>query len=40
MKHIFLVHGEEQTQVHFEETLNKAGWKRVSIPAFREEVEL
>ena len=40
MKHIFLVHGEEQTQVHFMETLNKAGWKRVSIPAFREEVEI
>ena len=40
LKHIFLVHGEEETQRNFAETLNKVGWKSVSIPAFREEVEL
>ena len=40
MKQIFLVHGEEATQQHFAATLGKAGWKRVGIPRFREEVEL
>ena len=40
VKQIFLVHGEEETQEHFRQTLNGEGWHRVSIPAFREEVEL
>ena len=40
IKKIFLVHGEEQTQDNFRQTLNKRGWKRVQIPAFREAVEL
>jgi metallo-beta-lactamase family protein len=40
VKRLFLVHGEEETQQHFADTLGKAGWKHVSIPAFREEVEL
>jgi metallo-beta-lactamase family protein len=40
LKQIFLVHGEEETQKNFAETLNKVGWKHVSIPAFRDEVEL
>ncbi|MBQ9473973.1 MAG: MBL fold metallo-hydrolase [Bacteroidales bacterium] len=40
IKKIFLVHGEEQTQDNFRRTLNKRGWKRVEIPAFREAIEL
>ena len=40
MKRIFLVHGEEATQQHFAATLDAAGWHRVSIPQFRDEVEL
>ena len=40
VKQLFLVHGEEETQRHFAETLGKAGWKHIGIPAFREEVEL
>lgn len=40
LKKIFLVHGEAETQVHFKETLENNGWKRVAIPEFREEVEL
>lgn len=40
LKKIFLVHGEEQTQVNFRETLNEVGWKHVDIPEFRQEIEL
>lgn len=40
LKHLFLVHGEEQAQYAYMDTLNKQGFKRVSIPDFREEVEL
>ena len=40
VKHLFLVHGEEQTQLHFAQTLGEAGWKHISIPAFRDEVDL
>ena len=40
VKRLFLVHGEEETQRHFAEILGKDGWKNVSIPAFREEVEI
>ena len=40
VKRLFLVHGEEETQYHFAETLGKEGWKQIEIPAFREEVEL
>ena len=40
VKQLFLVHGEEATQKHFAATLAEAGWKHVSIPTFREEVEL
>ncbi len=40
VKQIFLVHGEADTQRHFAQTLAEAGWKHVSIPEFREEVEL
>ena len=40
LKKIFLVHGEEQTQLNFKQTLNETGWKRVEIPEFRQEVEL
>ena len=40
LKKIFLVHGEEQTQLNFKETLNREGWKNVEIPAFREVVEI
>ena len=40
VKHLFLVHGEEETQRHFADTLAAAGWKNITIPAFRDEVEL
>ncbi|MBQ7280276.1 MAG: MBL fold metallo-hydrolase [Bacteroidales bacterium] len=40
LKKIFLVHGEEQTQMKFRETLLQAGYRDVSAPAFRESVEL
>ena len=40
VKGIFIVHGEEETQRHFAATLEERGWRQVSIPAFREEVEL
>ena len=40
LKNLFIVHGEEQTQIHFKETLNRLGWKHVEIPTFRQEVEL
>ncbi len=40
LKGIFIVHGEEETQQHFAHTLGERGWKHVSVPAFREEVEL
>ena len=36
LKKIFLVHGEEETQVNFRDTLNKNGFKEVEIPSFRE----
>ena len=40
VKRLFLVHGEEETQRNFAATLDKGGWHRISIPAFREEVEI
>ena len=40
IKNIFLVHGEAETQEHFKETLNKAGYKRVHVADFREAVEI
>ena len=40
VKYLFLVHGEAETQQHFAETLEKDGWKHISIPEFREEVDL
>jgi len=40
LKGIFIVHGEEQTQRNFARTLGDRGWKNISIPEFREEVEL
>lgn len=40
LKKIFLVHGEEQAQIAYKDTLNKEGFKRVEIPAFRDAVEL
>lgn len=40
LKHIFLVHGEAETQEHFRDTLNKQGFKKVDIPTFRQEVEI
>ncbi len=40
VKNIFLVHGEAETQEHFAETLREVGWKHVSIPEFRAEVDL
>lgn len=40
LKQVFLVHGDEQAQHTYMDTLNEQGFKRVSIPGFREEVEL
>ena len=40
LKGLFIVHGEEETQMHFKETLAELGWKNITIPAFRDEVEL
>ena len=40
VKTLFLVHGEEQTQLNFRDTLLKAGWRNIEIPEFRQEVEL
>lgn len=40
LKQIFLVHGEEQSQITFQATLNKNGYKRVYIPSLKEAVEL
>ena len=40
VKTLFLVHGEEETQHHFRDTLTAAGWKHIEIPEFRQEVEL
>ena len=40
VKGLFIVHGEEETQMHFAERLSNDGWKNIVVPAFREEVEL
>ena len=40
LKNIFVVHGEEETQKHFADTLHSRGWKNITIPAFRDEVEI
>ena len=40
VKGLFIVHGEEETQRHFADTLAADGWKHITIPAFRDEVEL
>lgn len=40
LKKLFLVHGEEQTQFHFRDTLSALGWKNIEIPEFRQEYEL
>ncbi|MBR1792584.1 MAG: MBL fold metallo-hydrolase [Bacteroidales bacterium] len=40
LKKIFLVHGEEETQSHFMQTLLDEGYKDVNIPALRDVIEL
>ena len=40
VKKLFLVHGEEETQQHFAQTLNNKGWHRIEIPQFRQEFEI
>ena len=40
LKTLFLVHGEEQTQFNFRNTITSLGWKNVEIPTFRQEYEL
>lgn len=40
VKKLFLVHGEADTQVKFQQYLAKKGWKRVEVADFRQEVEL
>lgn len=37
---IFLVHGEEETQIHFSNTLKENGYDRVYIPSKKEEVTI
>lgn len=40
LKKLFLVHGEEQTQLNFRQTLLHHGWRHIDIPQFRQEEEL
>ena len=40
MKGLFIVHGEEETQKHFAATLGERGWKNITVPEFRQSVEL
>ena len=40
LKKLFLVHGEEQTQFNFRDTLSNLGWKNIEIPEFRQEYDL
>lgn len=40
IKKIFLVHGEEETQVAFSEKLNKSGYDRIYIPSKKETIEI
>ena len=40
IKNIFLVHGEEQTQINFSNTLNENGYQKVYIPSKGETVTL
>jgi metallo-beta-lactamase family protein len=40
LKKLFLVHGEEQTQFNFRDTLSNLGWKNIEIPVFRQEYDL
>ena len=40
VKGLFIVHGEEETQMHFADMLKKDGWKNITIPTFRQEVEI
>ena len=40
LRRLFLVHGEAETQQHFADTLEAAGWNNVHVADFREEVEL
>ena len=40
VKGLFIVHGEAETQQHFRDTLAADGWRNITIPALRDEVEL
>lgn len=40
VKHTFLVHGEYETQLNFKEKLLDVGFKNITIPAFKDEVEI
>jgi metallo-beta-lactamase family protein len=40
VKQLFLVHGEYEVQQKFAQRLREKGFKKVSIPALHEEVEL
>ena len=40
LKQVFLVHGEAETQLHFQATLTERGYKHVSVAEFRQAVEL
>lgn len=40
IKRLFLVHGEAETQEHFKQTLEGEGYKNITIPTFREAVEI
>lgn len=40
IKKIFLVHGEEEVQIHYREHLKEQGFKHIEIPSLKDEVEL
>ena len=40
LRRLFLVHGDAETQQHFAQTLQQAGWRNVHVADFREELEL
>jgi metallo-beta-lactamase family protein len=39
IKQIFLVHGEYETQLNFKEKLLDAGYRHITIPALKDEIE-
>lgn len=40
LRNIFIVHGEDEARVEYQQHLKEAGFKKTCIPAFRESIEL